>query len=42
MKFQTKAIHSHQKPDKASGAVVTPIVTATTFAIKEPGKAFRI
>ena len=38
MKFQTKAIHSHQKPDKSSGAVVTPIVTATTFAIKEPGR----
>ena len=37
MKFQTKAIHSHQKPDKQTGAVVTPIITATTFAIKEPG-----
>ena len=37
MKFQTKAIHSHQKPDKQTGAVVTPIVTTTTFAIKEPG-----
>ena len=37
MKFQTKAIHSHQKPDKETGAVVTPIITATTFAVKEPG-----
>ena len=37
MKFQTKAIHSHQKPDKQTGAVVPPIVTTTTFAIKEPG-----
>ncbi|MCZ0932851.1 MAG: PLP-dependent aspartate aminotransferase family protein [Oligoflexia bacterium] len=37
MKFQTKAIHSHQKPDKETGAVVTPIVTTTTFAVKEPG-----
>ena len=37
MKFQTKAIHSHQGPDKETGAVVTPIITATTFAIKEPG-----
>ena len=37
MKFQTKAIHSHQKPDKQTGAVVTPIITATTFAVKEPG-----
>lgn len=39
MKFETKAIHSGQKPDTQSGAVVTPIVTATTFAIKEPGQA---
>ena len=38
MKFQTKAIHSFQKPDSQTGAVVTPIVTSTTFAIKEPGK----
>ena len=37
MKFQTKAIHSFQKPDSQTGAVVTPIVTSTTFAIKEPG-----
>lgn len=37
MKFQTKAIHSHQKPDKQTGAVVAPIVTTTTFAVKEPG-----
>ena len=38
MKFQTKAIHSHQKADEQTGAVVTPIVTTTTFAIKEPGQ----
>lgn len=38
MKFQTKAIHAGQKPDALTGAVVTPIVTATTFAIKEPGQ----
>lgn len=38
MKFETKAIHTGQKPDKQTGAVVTPIVTATTFAVKEPGK----
>ena len=37
MKFQTKAIHSHQPPDKETGAVVAPIVTTTTFAVKEPG-----
>ncbi len=39
MKFQTKVIHAGQKPDKQTGAVVTPIVTATTFAIREPGQA---
>ena len=39
MKFQTKAIHAGQKPEALTGAVVTPIVTATTFAVKEPGKA---
>ncbi|MBC6415247.1 MAG: PLP-dependent transferase [Bdellovibrionales bacterium] len=38
MKFQTKAIHSSQSPDSQTGAVVTPIVTSTTFRIKEPGK----
>ena len=38
MKFETKAIHSFQEPDSQTGAVVTPIVTSTTFAIKEPGK----
>ena len=38
MKFETKAIHAGQKPDPVTGAVVTPIVTATTFAQPEPGK----
>ena len=38
MKFETKAIHAGQKPDSQTGAVVTPIVTATTFATKEPGQ----
>ena len=38
MKFQTRAIHTGQKPDPQTGAVVTPLVTATTFAIKEPGR----
>lgn len=38
MKFETKAIHSGQKPDPITGAVVTPIVTSTTFAIKQPGE----
>ena len=38
MKFQTKAIHAGQKPDTQTGAVVTPIVTAATFTVKEPGQ----
>ena len=38
MKFQTKAIHAGQPSDPVTGAVVTPIVTATTFAQKSPGK----
>lgn len=38
MKFQTKAVHSSQKPDPQTGAVVTPIVTSTSFHIKEPGR----
>ena len=38
MKFQTKAIHAGQKPDALTGAVVTPIVTSTTFAVQEPGQ----
>jgi len=38
MKFQTKAIHAGQKPDAQTGAVVTSIVTATTFAVREPGQ----
>lgn len=38
MKFQTKAIHAGQKPEARTGAVVTPIVTTTTFAVREPGQ----
>ena len=38
MKFETKAIHAGQKPDSVTGAVVTPLVTATTFAQPAPGK----
>ena len=38
MKFQTKAIHVGQAPDSQTGALVTPIVTSTTFAQKSPGK----
>ena len=38
MKFQTKAIHVGQAPDSQTGALVTPIVTSTTFAQKSPGE----
>ena len=30
--FETRAIHAGQPPDPATGAVVTPISLATTFA----------
>jgi cystathionine gamma-synthase len=30
--FETRAIHTGQAPDAASGAVVTPITLSTTFA----------
>jgi len=36
--FETRAIHAGQPPDDATGAVVTPITTATTFAQEEVGK----
>jgi len=38
MRFQTKAIHFGQEPDPQTGAVVPPIVTATTFVQKSPGQ----
>ncbi len=38
MKFETKAIHAGQQIDKKTGAVTPAIVTATTFAQKEPGQ----
>lgn len=38
MKFETKAIHAGQSSDPVTGAVVTPIVTATTFRQKSPGE----
>ncbi len=40
MKFETLAIHAGQGPDKAYGAVMTPIYQTSTFAFKgvgEPG-----
>jgi len=36
--FETLAVHAGQAPDPSSGAVMEPIVLATTFAQPEPGK----
>lgn len=38
MKFNTKAIHGGQKPDKAYGAVMQPIYQTTTYAQTTPGE----
>src|SRR5918995_1978394 len=35
--FETRAIHAGQDPDTATGAVVTPISLATTFAQQSVG-----
>lgn len=37
MQFKTKAIHSHQHPDPATGAVITPIYQTSTFAQEDAG-----
>lgn len=37
MKFNTKAIHGGQKPDKAYAAVMQPIYQTTTYAQTTPG-----
>jgi len=39
--FETLAVHAGQEPDPVSGAVMEPIVLATTFAQPEPGKPLR-
>ena len=36
--FETRAIHAGQDPDAVTGAVVTPITLATTFAQTEVGE----
>lgn len=38
MKFETKAIHSGQDPDPATGAAVVPIYQTSTFVQEEVGK----
>ena len=40
MKFKTKAIHSHQKPDSTTGALTPSIVTSVSFAQKSPGEPY--
>jgi cystathionine gamma-lyase len=37
MQFKTLAIHSHQKPDPITGAVITPIYQTSTFAQEDAG-----
>jgi cystathionine beta-lyase/cystathionine gamma-synthase len=38
MEFETRAIHSGQEPDPATGAVVTPIYQTVTYVQEEVGK----
>lgn len=38
MKFETKAIHTGQEPDKATGAVIVPIYQTSTYVQQSPGK----
>ena len=38
MKFETRAIHAGQEPDKLTGAVVVPIYQTSTYAQPEPGR----
>lgn len=38
MKFQTKAVHMGQKPDKQTGAVVPPIYQTSTYGQEAPGE----
>ncbi|WP_040953736.1 PLP-dependent transferase, partial [Coxiella burnetii] len=35
--IDTRVIHAGQKPDPLTGAVMTPIYTASTYAQKSPG-----
>ncbi len=38
MKFGTKAIHAGQKPDRETGAIMTPIYQSSTFVQAAPGE----
>ncbi|HEY1884633.1 MAG TPA: PLP-dependent transferase, partial [Roseiarcus sp.] len=35
--FSTRAIHGRQKPDAATGAVITPIFATATYVQSSPG-----
>ena len=37
-RFATKAIHSGQEPDSATGAVIVPIYATSTYAQESPGQ----
>lgn len=36
--FSTRAIHAGQKPDKETGAIMTPVYMSSTFVQESPGK----
>ncbi len=38
MRFETKAIHVGQEPDKTTGAVIVPIYQTSTYVQESPGK----
>ena len=38
MRFETLAIHASEKPDAATGAMITPIYQTSTFAFEDVGK----
>src|SRR5499425_2001546 len=40
-RFETLAVHAGQSPDPVHGAVMEPIVLATTFAQPQPGQPLR-
>ena len=35
--FETRAIHSGQRPDPTTGAIMTPIYASSTYVQKSPG-----
>ena len=38
----TKSIHSGQKPDKTTGAIMVPIYASSTYVQESPGKLRRL